>query len=46
MNTDRFGEDSADIVLRSAGNDQLESFQLIDLSPTLERIQKILVIVL
>ena len=33
------------MVLRSAGNDQLEPFQVIDLSPTLERIQKILVIV-
>jgi len=26
------------MVLRSAGNDQLEPFQVIDLSPTLERI--------
>jgi len=38
MSTDGFGKDSAGMVLRSAGNDQLEPFQVIDLSPTLERI--------
>jgi len=45
INTDGFGEGLADTVLWSAGNNQLEFFQVINLNPTFECIQKTLVIV-
>ena len=42
MNANGFGEGLTDTVLWSAGSDQLEPLQVINLSPTLERIQETL----